>query len=91
MTVYGLLAAITWAALAAFFVLRLDAFARLWLDRTRPLDERSIEIPDDLMALASSENEKWAQDQTIDAIRERFATLQDWQKVRRAFGIGELH
>lgn len=90
MTVYGLIAALAWASLGAFFIVRTDAFARLWLDRSRPFDAKSIEIPDDLLAVAHGEAEKWAQEQTIDAIRERFDTLKDWNKVRRAFGIGEL-
>jgi hypothetical protein len=93
MTLYGLIAAIVWAALAAFFIVKLDAFGKLVLERTKPhvVDATSIEIPEDLMALASQETEKWASDATIEAIRERYAQYgHDWNRVRKAFGLGAM-
>lgn len=94
MTAYGLIAALAWAALAAFFVRRIDVFANRWLDRVKPehLDMATVEIPEDLMALAGNESEKWAHDQTVEAIRERYEQYgRDWNKVRAAFGIGAMH
>lgn len=49
-----------------------------------------VVIPDDLEALAMRESEPWAQDDLRDVIKERYRNLNDWQKVRRAMGIGEL-
>lgn len=48
------------------------------------------EIPDDLLAVASQENESWAQEEVIRVIRERYEELKDWNKVRRAMGIGVI-
>ena len=48
------------------------------------------EVPDDLLAVAAQENEVWAQEQVIRVIRERYEELQDWNRVRRAMGIGVM-
>ncbi len=58
----------------------------------------SIEIPDDLEAVAMQETEEWARDNERQLIRERFVELaalggsenEVWQKVRRAVGVGEM-
>lgn len=47
-------------------------------------------IPDDLEALAMTESETWAQEDVRGIIRERYAQLKDWNKVRIAVGIGEM-
>lgn len=91
MTLYGLLAALAWAALAAFVVFRADTFAHRWLDRVKPEHRSlSIEVPDDLVGMAMQESDRWAQDQTLEAIRERYEKLQDWNKVRAAFSLGAI-
>jgi len=48
------------------------------------------EVPDDLLAVAAQENEVWAQEEVIRVIRERYEELQDWNRVRRAMGIGVM-
>lgn len=92
MTIYGLLAALAWAAVAVLGILRLEAFGRRWLDRVNPKagDPTSIEIPPDLMGFALLETEKWAQDSVLETIRERYAKLGDWKKVRVSLGAGEV-
>lgn len=91
MTVLGFLACLTWAAVAAFFVSRIDRIAHRWLDLTNTARQPSstVEIPDDLQGLAMAETEKWAQDQTLEAIRERYDRLKDWNRVRAALGVAE--
>jgi hypothetical protein len=49
-----------------------------------------VEIPEDLVALAMTHSEGWAQEDTIKAIRERYEQLRDWNRVRSAFGIGHI-
>lgn len=55
-----------------------------------------IQLPNDLDALASQESEAWAIDETRQAMKEKFLELHTgdsadtWQRVRRAWGIGEL-
>lgn len=46
------------------------------------------DVPEDLVALAMTEQEAWAQEETLRAMRERYETLRDWQLVRSAFGVG---
>lgn len=48
-----------------------------------------VEIPEDLLALAMTEQEVWAQEETVRVMRERYEALKDWNKVRIAFGIGQ--
>lgn len=88
-----------WAALGGLFVWRLDVFANRWLDQKeqRTKVPEQLVIPDDLAALILSEDggtpeaTKHAQRAVEDAIRDRYATYGDWNKVRRALGIGELN
>jgi hypothetical protein len=42
------------------------------------------------MALAMTHSETWAQEDTLKAIRERYEQLQDWNRVRSAFGVGSI-
>lgn len=49
-----------------------------------------VDIPEDLMALAMTYSEPWAQEDTLKAIRERYEQLQDWNRVRSAFGVGSI-
>lgn len=88
------LTAVLWPAVAAYAVWRVAAVADQWAPARRPAPEagpsRDIVVPDDLVALALTHTEQWAQEDTIRAMRERYAELGDWQKVRFAFGIGRL-
>lgn len=92
MTLYGFLAAVTWALIGALFIYRLDTFANRWLTVTRvsKIPAPPTEIPDDLTALALGETEKWAQDSVLAVIRERFEQLKDWNKVRTAMGVAQV-
>lgn len=60
------------------------------------LKRGEIKLPNDLDALAAQESEAWAIDETRQAMKEKFLELHNgdsddtWQRVRRAWGIGEL-
>lgn len=92
MTLYGFLAALVWALLGGLFLWRLDRFAHRWLAVARSDDgtDGTVVVPDDLVGLAMNESEKWAQDSVLEAIKERYSKLLDWNKVRRAMGVGEM-
>lgn len=47
-------------------------------------------VPEDLVALALQENEPWAQEEVMRAVRERYEDLGDWNAVRSAMGIGRI-
>lgn len=67
----------------------LEAFAPK-VSESRDEDPYNAEIPDDLMAIAVTENEVWAQEEVVRVIRERYEDLRDWNKVRAAMGIGRI-
>jgi len=81
-----------WAAVVVYAVWRMSAVAELFAAQqsgTSPLAEVA-NVPDDLMALAMTHSESWAQEDTLKAIRERYEQLQDWNRVRSAFGVGSI-
>ena len=91
MTLYGLLASLAWTALAVLLVSRLDRFGHRWLTQADVSTQSTVvEVPNDLLGLAMGETEKWAQDATLDVIRQRYETYKDWNKVRAAMGIGAI-
>lgn len=47
-----------------------------------------VEVPEDLLAIAMGEQEAWAQEEVLRAIREKYELLGDWNRVRSAFGVG---
>lgn len=84
---------ILWAAVAAYAIWRWAAVADRWLDRTHPTlppAPEDTKVPEDLVALAMTESEAWAQEETIKAMRERYETCRDWNMVRSAFGVGRI-
>ena len=89
-----MLAHVLWAAVTVYAIHRLsavvDRFAPVRPAAVVPSVEPSVEIPDDLVALAMQERESWAQEETLRAIRERYEDLKDWNKVRSAVGIGRI-
>lgn len=89
-----MLAHVLWAAVTVYALHRLSAvverFAPVRPAAVTPPVEPSVEIPDDLVALAMQERESWAQEETLRAIRERYEDLKDWNKVRSAVGIGRI-
>lgn len=91
MTLYGLIASVIWAGVAVLFIVMVSGVADEWIDLKRQTTEEpaDLDIPDDLAALALGENEKWAQEETIKVIRERYATYRDWNQVRAAMGVAQ--
>lgn len=87
------LLALLWPAVAVYAVWRVAAVAERWAPAGRASDScapAEVPVPEDLVALALTHSEPWAQEDTLKAMRERYAELKDWQKVRFAFGIGRL-
>lgn len=84
-----LLPHLIWAGVAFYAIARIaDAVEQFAPDRTGAVLDLPVEVPEDLVALAMTEQEAWAQEETIRAIRERFESLRDWNAVRSAFGVG---
>lgn len=80
-----------WPLVAAYAVWRLaPALERFAPDRSAPTGTGEIPIPDDLLGLAMQYDDRWAQEDTIKVIRERFAALGDWEKVRVAMGVARV-
>lgn len=51
---------------------------------------RSSDIPNDIEAWIAEESADWVQSENRELVRQRYAELGDWQKVRRAVGIAEM-
>lgn len=81
--------ALIWAGVAVYGISRwadvVEQFAPM---AHTPPPAEMIDVPDDLIALASEERETWAQEETLRAMRERYELSGDWNVVRSAFGIG---
>lgn len=82
----------TWPLAVIAAVYRL---ATAWERFSPPLPQElpapeDVAVPEDLVALAMTHSEPWAQEDTLKAMRERYAELKDWQKVRFAFGVGRV-
>lgn len=92
MTLYGLLASLAWSAVAVLALVRLNALGHRWLSLRDATTQTaaSVDIPNDLVGLAMGETEKWAQDATLDVIRQRYEMYKDWNKVRAAMGVGAI-
>lgn len=90
--VVELVRALLWPGVGAYAVWRWAAVVERWAPARADLapDPKDAPVPDDLVALAMTHSEPWAQEDTLKAMRERYAELQDWQKVRFAFGVGRV-
>ena len=89
------LPAVLWPVVAAYAVWRIaqvaeQAIVACWPAPLPNADPALAPIPEDLVALAMTHPEGWAQEDTLKAMRERYAELKDWQKVRFAFGVGRV-
>lgn len=84
----SLLPHLIWAGVAIFAIRHLAAAMQQFAPA--PASEASVleELPEDLVALAMTEQETWAQEEVVRAMRERYDTLKDWNLVRAAFGVG---
>ena len=81
--------AVIWAAVACYGISRFAAVAEQFAPSASAAEPTElIDVPDDLIALASQERETWAQEETLRAMRERYELAGDWNIVRSAFGIG---
>jgi len=88
MTVVG---EILWPVALCWAVSRMaEAVERFAPQADEARQDEDVEIPEDLVALAMTHSEGWAQEDTIKAIRERYEQLRDWNRVRAAFGIGRI-
>ncbi len=87
-----MIASVVWAMVAAYGVWCADRFGRAWLAQQAPVagDDLATAMPDDLLALAERETEKWAREELKEQIAERYLALRDWNQVRRAFGVGVI-
>jgi hypothetical protein len=85
---------LVWAGVAVYAIRRAEAVLAQWR-ATAPVDATAsgapfVDVPDDLLAYATSMSESWAVEDTLRVVRERYDELQDWNRVRRAIGIGAL-
>lgn len=86
---------VLWPMVAVYAVWRFSQVAEKWsppqhTGTGKGTGWEAIPVPDDLMALAMTHSETWAQEDTLKAIRERYEQLQDWNRVRSAFGVGSI-
>jgi hypothetical protein len=78
---------VLWAIVAAYAVWRFAAVVECFAPHA---DADEVEVPEDLVALAMTHTEGWAQEDTLKAMRERYDQLRDWNRVRAAFGVGRI-
>jgi hypothetical protein len=90
-----LIAAVSWPLAFAYAAHRVAAVVGLFSPaavqakvEAGATDE--VAVPEDLLALVASEQTQWAQEDVLRVIKERYEDLRDWNRVRRAMGIGEL-
>jgi hypothetical protein len=79
-------------SVAVFAITQARAVAERWVTTqerpTPPKPLALVAVPEDLHALALNESEEWAQSDMLRVIREKFEEHQDWNRVRRAMGVG---
>lgn len=84
-------ATLVWAAVAVYAVWRVThvvaLFAPVARQATPPVP---VEVPEDIVALALTHSEAWAQEEVVRAAREKYEELGDWNRVRAALGVGAL-
>lgn len=84
----SLLPHLIWAGVAIFAIRHLAAVIEQFAPEAAAQATAPTELPEDLVALAMTEQETWAQEEVVRAMRERYDTLKDWNLVRAAFGVG---
>lgn len=80
---------VIWAAVTVYAIRQAVAV----VDRIIPQKSKEqpyVSIPDDLMALAMSQTEAWAQEDLLRVVREKYEDLRDWNRVRAAMNIGRI-
>lgn len=88
-TLVGLLTTGIWAGVAVYAIRTAATVAQAWRPVV-PAPADSVEIPEDLVALAMAHRESWAQEDLLRVIREQYDELQDWNRVRAAMNIGRM-
>lgn len=87
----ALLVAMVWAGALMAVAHRLAlAWERVAARAVPPAPAPLPAMPSDLVALAMSEQDQWAQEDVTKVIWERFSDLGDWNLVRQAMGIGRM-
>lgn len=86
----GLAADILWPLAAVAIAYRCAAAAERFAPATPLASAAAPDVPQDLVALAMTESESWAQEETLKAMRERYELAKDWNMVRAAFGVGRI-
>ena len=84
------LGTITWPVAVVIAVYRL-ATARERFAPPLPQEiaaPEGVVVPEDLVALALTESEPWAQEEMLKAMKEKYELHGDWNRVRSAFGVG---
>ena len=84
----SLLPHLIWAGVAIFAIRHFASVVERFAPETAAQATMPAELPEDLVALAMTEQETWAQEEVVRAMRERYDTLKDWNLVRAAFGVG---
>lgn len=82
--------ALIWAGVSVYGLWR---FARA-VERFAPLASGitpdDVAIPDDIIAWVAKNDDAWAQDDEMRAVREKYAEHRDWDKVRVALGLAQV-
>ena len=84
------IADLTWPLAVVVAVYRL---ATAWERFSPPLPQEipapeGVVVPEDLVAVAMTESETWAQEELLKAMKEKYDLYGDWNRVRSAFGVG---
>lgn len=87
----SLLETLVWASVATYAVKQLRTAVGLFAnDPLAGGSEEVSPIPEDLIALAMTHREAWAQEDTLRVIREQYEDLKDWNRVRAAMNVGRI-
>lgn len=89
------MAHLVWAAVVTFAIWRFaqvaERIAAVFApNRNAGNPEPDVTVPEDLIAFALSQSEQWAQEETLQAIRQSYDKWKDWNRVRSSFGIGSM-
>lgn len=78
-----------WQLVAVLFILLAYRYGEKWLEHRErlyvPRDPTPEPLPLDLVNMAMLYGESWAQEQTMDAMREDFHRLGTWDAVRTKY------
>lgn len=83
-----LLPHLIWASVACYAIARIADAVEQFVPAPVADVVDMPEVPEDLIALAMTEQETWAQEETLRAMREKYEMFRDWNRVRSAFGVG---